>query len=269
MRIAIRHRTTYRYEEPAFYSVQSLRLTPASFAAQQVHAWRIDAPGMAGAASFVDGFGNRVHLITIDENHRETVIEVAGEVQTFDTAGVVEGLHEVAPTALFLRETALTKPDAAIAELAREAQGEGAVERLHNLGLRIRDLVEFQVGESHSATTAVQAFARRAGVCQDHTHIFITAARLLGIPARYVSGYLWATEGEPQEAQHAWAEAHIDNLGWVGFDIANGISPDEHYVRVACGLDYTFAAPVRGSRRGGGGESLQVHVEVGQAQTQQ
>jgi transglutaminase-like putative cysteine protease len=111
-----------------------------------------------------------------------------------------------------------------------------------------------------------EALARGAGVCQDHTHVFIAAARHLGFPARYVSGYLQAGAGEaPQEAQHAWAEVRIPDLGWAGFDAANGISPDPHYVRVACGLDYEYAAPVRGSRRGGGGEDLDVSVEVGEA----
>lgn len=269
MRIAIRHRTTYRYHEPVAYSVQSLRLTPASFPAQDIRSWSIDAPGIERAATFIDGFGNRVHLITIDEPHEEIVIEVTGDVVTTDTAGLVEGLGETAPAGLYLRETDLTRPDAAIAKLARSAAGEGPVALLHDLAKRIRARVAFQVGETHAATTAAQALAARAGVCQDHTHIFIAAARTLDIPARYISGYLWATEGEPLEAQHAWAEAYIESLGWVGFDIANGISPDEHYVRVACGLDYAYAAPVRGSRRGGGGESLEVHVEVGQAQTQQ
>lgn len=269
MRIAIRHATRYRYDEPVRYSAQSLRLTPCSSAGQDVLRWAVEAPGIDKAATFVDGFGNKVQLITVTEAHQEITIAVDGEVETSDTAGVLQGLKEVAPRALFLRHTELTRPDEAIAALTVDLDGEDTVQRMHDLMSRIRARVAYRVGETHSETTAAEALARGAGVCQDHAHLFIAAARHLGLPARYVSGYLWATEGEPGEAQHAWAEAHIENLGWVGFDVSNGICPDAHYVRVACGLDYTYAAPVRGSRRGGGGEALDVTVEVGEAQTQQ
>ena len=108
------------------------------------------------------------------------------------------------------------------------------------------------------------------GVCQDHAHVFISAARSLGIPARYVSGYLLAgTGGEPSDANHAWAEAWLDDLGWVGFDPANGVCPTDCYVRLASGLDAAFAAPIRGTRRGGGNQELDVIVEVQQQISQQ
>lgn len=269
MRLAIRHRTVYRYQEPVRYTVQSLRLTPSSFAGQTVLDWRVVAPGIERAATFIDGFGNRVHLITIDGPHDSIAITVEGEVETGDTAGIVQGLHEAAPPAVFLRHTPLTEPNAALAALAREAQGESEVARLHDLMRLIRSRVAYCAGTTDAGTTAAEALACGTGVCQDHTHIFIAALRSLDIPARYVSGYLWATEGEPLDGQHAWAEVHVADLGWVGFDVSNGISPDPHYVRVACGLDYASAAPVRGSRRGGSGESLEVDLDVGEAQAQQ
>ena len=99
------------------------------------------------------------------------------------------------------------------------------------------------------------------GVCQDHAHVFVTAARLLGLPARYVSGYLFVEDGQ-EDASHAWAEVAVEGLGWVGFDVANQISPDERYVRLAVGLDYREAAPISGVRRGAGGETLEVDVSV-------
>lgn len=270
MRLGIRHRTTYRYEQTVGYSVQSLRLWPPDYDSQHVSSWRIDAPGIERAASFVDGFGNRVHLITIDKPHSEVSIEVVGEVETRDASGVVAGLRESAPRNLFLRDTPLTQPDERIAKLAGDAAGSDQIGRLHALMRLIHERVEYRIGATQSKTTAAEALAAGAGVCQDHTHIFIAAARVMHIPARYVGGYLWATEGEggPQEAQHAWAETCIESLGWVGFDVSNGISPDCHYVRVAAGLDYASAAPIRGSRRGGGEEQLEVRVDVGEAQTQ-
>lgn len=269
MRIAIRHSTTYRYDDPAIYTAQSLRLTPPDFDGQKVEAWRIRAPGIEKAATFIDGFGNRVHLVTLAERHEEITIAVEGVVETTDTAGIVSGLTEIAPVALFLRGTRLTGADASIRDLAAKAKGKDDIARLHDLMKRIRAAIDYQVGETHAATPAAEALRNGKGVCQDHAHVFIAAARHLGFPARYVSGYLWATEGEPQEAQHAWAEAHVTDLGWAGFDVSNGICPDAHYVRVACGLDYDYAAPVRGSRRGGGGETLSVAVHVGAAAAQQ
>ena len=99
--------------------------------------------------------------------------------------------------------------------------------------------------------------------------MFIAAARLMGIPARYISGHLFRRDGvHAQEASHAWAEAWVGDLGWVAFDPTNGISADDAYVRVACGLDYRDAAPVAGARSGGGAENLAVEVAVSETQQQ-
>ncbi len=110
-------------------------------------------------------------------------------------------------------------------------------------------------------------------MCQDHAHIFIAAARTLGIPARYVTGYLLMEDTSdgagPAEAHHAWAEAWVESLGWVGFDVANRICPTERYVRLAAGLDAGYAAPIVGSRRGGADEKLDVSVAVQQQQSAQ
>jgi transglutaminase-like putative cysteine protease len=129
--------------------------------------------------------------------------------------------------------------------------------------------MRFDVGTTDATTPAAQAFALGHGVCQDHAHVFIAASRSLGFPTRYVSGYLLRSDGTViQEAGHAWAEAHVPGLGWVGFDPANGVSPTDAYVRVAVGLDYLGAAPVRGTRYGGGEEILDVHVRVDEARRQ-
>ena len=113
--------------------------------------------------------------------------------------------------------------------------------------------------------SASEAFALKRGVCRDLCHIFIAAAHHLEIPARYVAGYLQMADGRiDQEAGHAWAEAFIPDIGWVGFDPANGVCPTEDYVRVAVGLDSLGAAPVRGVRFGLGNENLEVAIKVGQ-----
>ena len=170
----------------------------------------------------------------------------------------MRGAVERFPPQLFLRETALTEVDAAIADFAASARagaGADALALLHALLGALHREMTFDTDPTHVATTAAEAFALRRGVCQDLTHIFIAAARALGMPARYVGGYFHRADGvTAQEAGHAWAEVHVENLGWVGFDPTNGISATEAHVRVAVGLDYLGAAPVRGTRRGGAGE---------------
>ena len=113
-------------------------------------------------------------------------------------------------------------------------------------------------------TVAEEALGAGRGVCQDHAQIFVGCARMLGVPARYVSGYLMMNDRVEQEAGHAWAEAHVDGLGWVGFDVSNGISPDSRYVRVATGRDYREAAPLTGISYGGRDHAMHVRLAVEQ-----
>ena len=140
----------------------------------------------------------------------------------------------------------------------------GDVGTLHQLSALVHAAIAYQIGETSAETTAEQALTRGAGVCQDHAHTFIAAARLLGIPARYVSGYLLMDGQIEQQAGHAWAEAHVPGLGWVGFDVSNAISPDRRYVRVATGADYRDAAPVTGISLGAGQAGLSVQLAVQQ-----
>jgi len=108
------------------------------------------------------------------------------------------------------------------------------------------------------------------GVCQDQAHAAIAMARAVDMPGRYVVGYLHANEDSAvSQASHAWAELWVDGLGWVGFDISNGISPDQRYVRVATGRDYRDAAPITGITFGNASQELQVEVAVAQRQVQQ
>jgi transglutaminase-like putative cysteine protease len=139
---------------------------------------------------------------------------------------------------------------------------DGPVGQLHTLSQAILAKVPYRIGATQSDTPAEAACAIGAGVCQDHAHIFITAARMMGYAARYVSGYLFMADQLHQAASHAWAEIHIDKLGWVGFDISNGISPDDRYIRVATGLDYRDAAPIVGVRMGQGGEDIDVSLQI-------
>ncbi|MNT68827.1 Transglutaminase-like superfamily protein [compost metagenome] len=132
--------------------------------------------------------------------------------------------------------------------------------------LAVADAMPYTSGATQAETSAAQALALGAGVCQDHSHVFIAACRSLGLPARYVSGYL-LTDRDAHVASHAWAEVYAAGR-WLGFDISNRQQPDRHHLKLAVGLDYTDASPVRGVRRGGGSEALQAHARVTEAAQQ-
>ena len=269
MLISVRHVTHYRYAQPASYTIQSLRLTPVPFKGQRVLDWRVAVSGSPPALQYRDGFGNILHLATVSARHDELHIEAAGTVETKDCNGVVAGLAKDAPSRVFLRETAQTKADAAIRQMAGDAEGNSTLDKLHSLLGTIGDRVEYIPGTTDAHTTAAEALADGKGVCQDHAHLFVAAARALAVPARYVTGYLMLEGETTAQAHHAWAEAWVEGLGWIGFDAANGLCPTDNYVRLACGLDADYAAPIGGSRRGGGGETLDVTVMVQQQQSVQ
>lgn len=271
MHIRVKHETAYRYAEPAKAAIQRVALTPRNYDGQHVLDWRIDVDRDCRLRANEDAFGNIIHSFSVDGPLDALTTIVEGEVETFDTAGVVRGAIERFPPALYLRETPLTAADENLCAFARKAtdREQSALSKLHALLGALHEAMIFDEDATHSRTPAAEAFARRKGVCQDFAHAFIACARTLEIPARYAGGYLLRSDGaREQAAGHAWAEAFVDGLGWVGFDPAHGASPDENYVRVAVALDYLGAAPIRGARTGGGGETMEVSVRVARTQSQ-
>jgi transglutaminase-like putative cysteine protease len=270
VRIRIRHETTYRYLEPAKSAIQHLRLTPRNFDSQHIKEWRIDVDRDCRLICGEDAFGNVVHRFTAEGPLDSITTMVEGDITTFDTAGVSSGGLERFPPALYLRETPLTAASPEIADFARETTvGEsGRLSQLHALLSAIHEKMTFDADATHAATTAAEAFAAGKGVCQDFAHLFIACARAIGAPARYVSGYYLRTDSDEQVAGHAWAESFVDDLGWVGFDPAHSVSPSERHVRLAVALDYLSAAPIRGARAGGAGETIEVKVRVAPTWTQ-
>jgi len=266
MRVRVDYRTRYTYAQPAHGIVQLLRLTPADTHSQHADEWRIDIDIDGALKPFTDAFGNRAHMFYAGGAADAMTLHVTGEVQMEDAAGIVRGAPEPLPPTVFLRATERTAADPTIAALARETAGSDAVAALHRLMGLIHARIAFVPGATDSATPAAQVLRLGQGVCQDHAHLFIAAARAMGVPARYVSGHLVRADGAvDQPAGHAWAEAWVADLGWVAFDPANGIGTTDHYIRVAVGLDYLDAAPVRGARRGGGTETMDVHVRADRA----
>lgn len=266
MLMSIRHTTHYRYDEASAFAVQRLLLTPSDNGAQSVHAWAIEADGIDNAAFYIDGFGNCVHLLSHAKPYDTLIVTATGEVETQDRGGMVGDLREWASPRVFLRTTLRTESAPAIDAMADAITDRQPLDQLHHLLEEIARRVAYDTDATHHGTSAAEAFAAGQGVCQDHAHIFIAAARRLDIPARYVTGYLHVAGEGSFAAHHAWAEAHVPDVGWVGFDPANRICPTEHYVRLACGFDAASAAPISGTRRGGGTESLTVDVVVRQQQ---
>lgn len=259
MRLHIHHATRYRYADAAAYSIQHLRLTPRTDLSQQILNWRLSTPGHPRQQR--DAHGNTVHTLSLTDPHQEIMLVVDGEVETRDTPTLLPRGEGLSPLA-YLADSPLATPDEAITAFARERY-RGAPRRaaLATLMAAICDRVRYQPGATEVDHTAAEAFALGEGVCQDQAHVFVACCRALGIPARYVSGYLFSDADHA--ASHAWADAWLDDeYGWLSCDVTHQRFADGHLCRLAVGRDYLDAGPVRGVRRGGSGESLQVRVVV-------
>lgn len=266
MRLKVEHRTSYLYNSPVEYGLQQIRMTPKQRQELKILDWNVAIEGGVRQLEFDDQHANHVELISIDPGVHQIIIHVSGQVETTDTAGVVGRHRGFMPLWLFRRPTALTAPGPRIKALTKElgAGFDNDIARAHALSALIVRHVPYATGRTDAGTGAEQAIGHASGVCQDHAHIFISAMRLLDHPARYVSGYLMMNDRVEQDAMHAWAEAWFEGIGWVGFDVSNGYSPDERYIRVATGLDYNDASPVSGLHFSSADERMLVDIQVQQ-----
>ena len=270
MKLTISHRTVYRYETPQKSVLQSQRLFPSVFDGQSVIEWTVTTEDGIEGAEFRDGAGNQTRTVRVVGPLQEVTTLVEGVLETTDLAGVLRGHREKVPPLAYVDSTRMTRPDVALTELAEAAMeksaADGQLAQAHALSKAVTEAIVYTPASTGSETTAAEALANGKGVCQDQAHALIAMARSQGIPARYVTGYLFAGS-DPMaqimaEASHAWAELHIEGLGWVGFDPANESCPDERYVRLCSGVDAFDAAPIRGLSSGSGDESLDVSVAV-------
>ena len=253
MLLNIEHQTHYAFSEMVQYTIQQLRLTPRTGDGQQVNHWQIKVNGQL--TPFEDAFGNLAHTLVIDQPHDELTITVCGEVET----GVETAVPEQAlPLDIYLRDTPLTQADAAMTTFAQQFAGAPLLDMMQAL----REQMQYIQGATQVDTPAATAFRLGKGVCQDHAHAFIGCCRSLGVPARYVSGYLFTEDGHLMQT-HAWVDVwQADH--WLGLDVSNGILTNETHIRLATGLDYRSASPVTGSRMGGGSEGMASMVNVNQ-----
>lgn len=259
MQLRIVHRTAYQYEEPVKYTAQKLRLTPRREGSQRTLSWAIQAPGRR--TEQLDAHGNVTHLLTFEEPHRELLIVVSGVVEIANSDELVRDDGMLSPLA-YLATTSLTTPNEEMAALARQhlLGSRPLRDRLYSLAAAVQERVRYSPGVTSVDDSAATALATGQGVCQDQSHVFITCCRAAGIPARYVSGYI-CSASEADTASHAWVDAWIEeSRAWLGIDITHLGPASLGHCRLAVGRDYLDAAPVRGIRRGGGKEVMDVSV---------
>ncbi|HTK00827.1 MAG TPA: transglutaminase family protein [Bordetella sp.] len=265
MRHFIKHTTQYRYTAPVSYSIQTLRLTPRGEDHQRALRWHINAPG--DLAEQIDAHGNVTHTLTLNRQHDEIGLLVTGQVEIDPlTDGLLASEESRLPVDAYRVPTPLTLADATIVDFCARVLPRGLREPGDALKLAeaISDHVAYEPGTTDVTTAAAQVLALGHGVCQDHAHLFLASARALGVPARYVSGYLYTVS--EHAASHAWADVWLPGGGWCSVDITNRQFASDCHCRLAVARDYDSAAPVRGVRHGGGGESMTVTVQVQSAQ---
>lgn len=265
MQLTVKHTTEYSYHEPVSFALQQVRLHPLASTLQTVGHWSLDIEGGRIETSYRDHHGNHVDLVSATPGRQKLTIVASGEVETNDAAGVLGRVYGRAPLWYFKQMTPLTQAGPGIQHVAKIVEThDDQLNGFHALSAAILEAVPYEGGHTNAKTTAEEAVGIAKGVCQDHANIFISAARAVGLPARYVSGYLLMDDRVDQDASHAWAEVHLNELGWVGFDVSNGVSPDHRYIRIAIGRDARDAAPIHGLRAGAGDESLIVSLQVQQ-----
>jgi transglutaminase-like putative cysteine protease len=266
MHLSIRHQTLYRYSAPQAYSIQQLHITPRAEPQQSVLTWHISTPGPCHA--YTDAYGNLSHMLTLNEPHQSVSIVAEGVVATtLLDGGRLQGQEQLSPL-IFTVPTRLTAPTDAVRAFAAgclpHGPGRTSSADLMALAEQIFGAVAYQSGATSVHTTADGALQLGAGVCQDHAHLFLACCHARGVPARYVSGYIDpGTTGHA--ASHAWVDAWVDEAGyagWVSVDVTHARLMTDAYCRLAIGRDYDSAAPVRGSRRGGGDESMSVDAHI-------
>lgn len=282
--LSITHRTVYRYAQPVERSMHLFRLQPMHDQLQTLRRCEITCSVPGQSRDYEDLFGNRLRRLLVETPFTELVIEARSTVDLLDTdplsykplkARTAIPLVWMPWDRQLLQPFLLPpeRPESELLELTEyamsfvERNDHDLLETLLDMNETIHREYRYVQGATTLATTPFEVYARRRGVCQDFTNLFICLARLLSVPARYVCGYLHTgprQENRAQaEASHAWAQVYLPEVGWRGFDPTNGVLTQTNHVRVAVGRSYRDATPTSGTIYvGGGGETLSVDVQV-------
>jgi transglutaminase-like putative cysteine protease len=272
MILEIQHETRLRYAAPVAEWLAELRVEPASDAGQSCQTFFLGVSQPAAVHRFTDGFGNRVHHFNLIAPGPEVRVVAASVVDTHPAAvdlSASQARLPLDPDALplealdFVRYRGpVRRTDRLEPVLARLTPAPG--DRVADAVLAVMHFVHANFRYAPAVTTASspidEVLAQGMGVCQDFAHLMIGVLRGVGIPARYVSGYIHRPNKDSQS--HAWCEAWVPDVGWVGLDPTNGRAADDHFVKVAVGRDFTDVPPNKGVYRGAGGEEILVRVET-------
>ncbi len=256
MKLMINHQTHYQYSEPVTNSMQYIRMMPSTNPHQQVLHWNISVPGVQQHA--VDGFANQWLSVSQHDRYQQLLIMAQGVVEIDPNS--VYGIHGCMSPAVFLQKTHATGCSPEMLDFAHRYVPDLQLEHLHTLAAAVLNWMPYQSDSTLVTHTAIESFAARQGVCQDHSHVYIAMCKAMGVPARYVSGYLYA-QHQLHLASHAWAEIYLDGQ-WHVIDASNQLFSPNSHVYVAIGRDYWDVAPVRGVRSQGGMESMHSIVQV-------
>lgn len=272
-RIRIRHRSGYHYAAEVTSSYNEARVTPLPTANQLTLDSRLEISPSVRPYRYVDYWGTIVDVFDVQLPHTELTVIGEAVVETSMPAPPDQPLGWDALTAPaaqerwveFLSHTDATEPDPAVGLISAELNGDAPAVAARQALDWVRQELRYQKGATHVATTAADALAAGGGVCQDFAHLALSVLRTMGIPARYVSGYLHSAPdagiGETISGEsHAWVEYWTGQ--WRGFDVTNGVPVGERHVIVARGRDYGDVPPLKGIYHGGPADQLGVTVEL-------
>jgi transglutaminase-like putative cysteine protease len=270
MRITVEHRTQLSYSDDVVESVMDSRLGPRTDEHQRWISFELRVEPTASVRRYNDGFGNAAHLITIARPHRTIDVVMRGEIET--TLADPFQPPRARPTALgpgdsidFLSGSPLIPRVAELVAMAQPFADKPAFEAVQELMHLVNERLDYRPDVTTVETSVTEVLTHSSGVCQDFAHVLIGLCRAIGIPARYVSGYILvgADPDAPKRgaaASHAWVEAFTPTHGWRGFDPTNDVLASEHHVKMAVGRDYHDVPPTRGTFRGVADEELAVEV---------
>ncbi len=283
----VTHRTTFRYEQPVSVSQHVLHLAPRAHPRQRRIAWSLQVtPAPSTRSDSADYFGNPVSYLTVQRPHDQLLVESRARIDVFgrERAVVLESgpsweavgdaVRAAEPAALEVSEFAFFSPyvagNLAVLDFAQASfpAGRPLLAGVMDLTTRIYEEFEYRGGVSDVSTPVPDVLSMRQGVCQDFAHLEIACLRSLGLPARYVSGYLLTRPppGQPKlagaDASHAWISVWAPDRGWIDFDPTNNVIPDEEHITIAWGRDYGDVSPINGFILGGGAHSVGVAVDV-------
>ncbi len=267
MKFEIVHNTRYRYAGPIAETVMEVRLRPMDGNGQRCLDFRLELSHGVKPRTYVDGFGNHVHYFNLVRPHAGLSVISRSTVETGLDLDEHQGEELVQD---FLRFRSPVKDIEGVRELARRhpiqdpSSPESVEGALDELTATISREFAYDTTVTNVYSVVDDVLALKAGVCQDFAHLFIAVARAMGVPARYVSGYIhlpkWSDKGTT--ASHAWAEAWVAGRGWIGFDATHPVRTTPHHVRLAVGRDYTDAAPTRGVYVGSAGSTMSISVKT-------